>query len=110
VPLRTSPALLLAKALQYLEVKPDPVSPPVVGLAQPSTRFFGDPSLHPENYDLVQPLASGVEASLEIGLGRPRPRRSLADSDGACVIGKELELAGIDDSHLRNLCSFLVFI
>jgi hypothetical protein len=33
VPLRTSPALLLTKSLQYHEVKPDPLSPPLFGLA-----------------------------------------------------------------------------
>jgi hypothetical protein len=31
VPLRPPPPLLLAKTLQYLEVKPDPLSPPVIG-------------------------------------------------------------------------------
>jgi hypothetical protein len=64
VPLPPSLALLLAKALQYLEVKPDPLSPPVLGVAQPSPRFLADPSFHPENHDLMQPLASGVEPGL----------------------------------------------
>jgi hypothetical protein len=38
MPLLTSPPLLLAKALQYLEVKPDRLSPPVLGFPQPSPR------------------------------------------------------------------------
>jgi hypothetical protein len=33
VPLRPSPPLLLAKPLQHLEVKPDALAPPVLGLA-----------------------------------------------------------------------------
>jgi hypothetical protein len=37
--------------------------------SQPSPRFLADPSFHPENHDLMQPLASDVEAGLEIGLG-----------------------------------------
>jgi hypothetical protein len=61
VSLRPSPALLLAKALQHLEVKPDPLSPPVLGFPQSSPRFLADPRFHPENHDLMQPLASGVE-------------------------------------------------
>jgi hypothetical protein len=68
VPFLTSSALLLAKALQYLEVKPDALPPPVLGLPQSSPRFLADPRFHPENHDLMQPLASGVELKL-------RPRR-----------------------------------
>jgi hypothetical protein len=77
-------------------VKPDPLSPPVLGVAQPSPRFLADPSFHPENHDLMQPLASGVEASLEIGLGRTRRLRSLG------AIGEELELAGVELLHGRS--------
>jgi hypothetical protein len=47
VPLRPSPPLLLAKALQHLEVQPDLPAPPLLGLAQPSARFLGDLGLHP---------------------------------------------------------------
>jgi hypothetical protein len=96
-----APPLLLAKTLQYLEVKPDALPPPVLGFPQPSPRFLADPSFHPENHDLMKPLASGVEASLEIGFGGPRPGRSLAGSDGACAIGEEFELAVIVGRHGR---------
>jgi hypothetical protein len=95
VPLLTSAALLLAKALQYLEVKPDPLSPPVLGFAQASPRFPADPRFHPENHDLVQPLASDVEPSLEIGLGGPRPGLSLGGGYGPRAVGEQLELAGV---------------
>jgi hypothetical protein len=95
VPLLTSPLPLLAKALQYLEVKPDALSPPVLGSPEPSTRFLADPSLHPENHDLMQPLASGVEPSLEIGLGRTGRLRSPGGCNSPSAIGEELELAVI---------------
>jgi hypothetical protein len=42
----------------------------------------------------MQPLASGVEAGLEIGLGRTRWPRSFGGSNSPSAIGKELELAG----------------
>jgi hypothetical protein len=96
--------LLLAKALQYLEVKPDALSPPVLGVAQPSPRFFADPSLHPENHDLMQPHAGDVELGLEIGLRGPRPEfrpRYTEDGDGAPAGGEELELSGV--VHTRSL-------
>jgi hypothetical protein len=57
--------LLLAKTLQHLEVQPDLPAPPVLGVAQPSPRFLADPRFHPEDHDLVQPLAGGIEASLQ---------------------------------------------
>jgi hypothetical protein len=84
-------------------VKPDPLSPPVLGVAQPSPRFLADPSFHPENHDLMQPLASGVEASLEIGLGRTRRLRSLGGCNSPSAIGKELELSGVGLLHGRSL-------
>jgi hypothetical protein len=48
----------------------------------------------------MKSLASGVEASLEIGFDRPRSGRSLAGSYGTCAIGKKLELAGIVVLHV----------
>jgi hypothetical protein len=62
-----SPSLLLAKALQHVEVQPDLPAAPVLRIAESFERFLADPSLHPQDHDLMQPLASSVEASLEIG-------------------------------------------
>jgi hypothetical protein len=109
VPLITSSAVLLAKPLQRLEVQPDLPAAPLFGLAQPSTRFLGDPSLHPENHDLMQPLASGVEASPEIGFGGPRPGRLLTGSDGTCAIGSsscrgsEIDVEGRSHQFVAHL-------
>jgi hypothetical protein len=105
VPLRPSPLLLLAKSLQYLEVRPDALSPPVLCFAQASPRFLflADPRFHPEDHDLMQPLASGIEASLEIGLSRTRRLRSLGGCNSPRAIGEELELAVIAVLHGRSL-------
>jgi hypothetical protein len=43
----------------------------------------------------MQPLASGIEASLEIGLGRTRRFRSLGGCNSPPANGKELELLGL---------------
>jgi hypothetical protein len=68
VPLGSFPAPLLAKALQHPEVQPDLAAAPVLGVAQASPRFLGDPSFHPENHDVMQSQTSGVEPGLEVGL------------------------------------------
>jgi hypothetical protein len=44
----------------------------------------------------MQPLASGFEASLEIGLGWTRRLRSLGGLNSPRAIGEELELAGVE--------------
>ena len=53
---------------------------------------------HLEYDDLTQPYPGGVEASPEIGFGRPRP---LAGSDSPRTIGEKLELSGV--VHTRSL-------
>jgi hypothetical protein len=68
MPLLTSPAQLLAKALQHLEVQPDLSAPPRLGLPQSLERLHWEPSLHAEDHDFMEPSAGGVEPGLEVGL------------------------------------------
>jgi hypothetical protein len=53
--------LHLAKALQHLKVQPDLSAPPRLGLAQSPQRLRPQPSLHPEDHDLMEPRTGGVE-------------------------------------------------
>jgi hypothetical protein len=71
-----TPALLLAKTLQYVEVHQDLLSPERFGPLQYLERLHRKPSLHSEDHDLMQPHAGGVELGLEVGGAGFDDRRS----------------------------------